>query len=275
MNQVKTESRIDKDTVLKLDKVTKIFGGLNACSSVSFEIHKGEVVGLIGPNGAGKTTLFNIISCVYNPDAGDLYIYDDSKEEGSREICLNHLKPYKATQYGIARTFQNIRLFKTRTVIDNVKIAMHKDSHLPLIDSLLRTKKHYKVEEEMEEKALALLDIFNLKDKAYELATSLAYGEQRLLEIARALALNPKILFLDEPAAGMNPFETHELTLMIDKIKELFDITVVLIEHDMSLVMSMCEKIYVLEHGVLIASGTPDEIKNNKRVIRAYLGEEV
>lgn len=267
--EIKNQQAMNQNSILVLDNLSKIFGGLAAVSSVSMTVNKGELIGLIGPNGAGKTTLFNVISGVYNTSEGDVYIkYND------KEICLNNVKPYKATAYGIARTFQNIRLFSTRSVLDNVRIAMNKDCGYGIFSALFRTDKFYKIEAAMEKKALEILKVFNLDKKADELATNLPYGEQRLLEIARALATDPSILFLDEPAAGMNPNETKELTKLIRKIRDDFNITVILIEHDMSLVMDVCEKIFVLEQGKLIASGSSEQIKNNKRVIVAYLGEE-
>lgn len=252
--------------LLSVKNLTKNFDGLCANSNVNMEIEEHELIGLIGPNGAGKTTLFNMLTGVYEPSEGSILF--NGKEIGG-------MKPYKVTALGIARTFQNIRLFKELSVLENVKIAMHKDVKYHLPTALFRTPKFYKEEKRMEKEALELLNILGLKDKKDELANNLPYGEQRRLEIARALATNPKLLFLDEPAAGMNPQETAELTELIRFIKDKFNITVVLIEHDMSLVMNLCERIYVLDYGKMIAEGTPNEIANNKRVIEAYLGEEI
>lgn len=256
--------------LLSIKNLTKNFGGLCANSNINMEIDDGELVGLIGPNGAGKTTLFNMLTGVYEPSEGTIDFVRDGKE-----IRLNGKKPYVVTALGLARTFQNIRLFQNLTVIDNVKIAMNKDVKCGVIASILRFPMFFKEEERIEKEALELLDILHLADKKDELACNLPYGEQRRLEIARALATRPKLLFLDEPAAGMNPQETAELTQLIRRIKDEFHISVLLIEHDMSLVMNLCERIYVLDYGKCIASGTPAEIQTNKRVIEAYLGEEV
>ena len=256
--------------LLSVKKLTKNFDGLCANSNVNMEINEGELVGLIGPNGAGKTTLFNMLTGVYVPSEGTIEFEKDGKA-----VKLNGVKPYKITAMGLARTFQNIRLFKEMTVLDNVLIAMNKDVKYGTITALLRLPAFYKEEEKMRKKAMELLKIFHLEDKKDELASNLPYGEQRRLEIARAMATNPKLLFLDEPAAGMNPQETAELTNLIRFIRDEFHISILLIEHDMSLVMNLCERIYVLDYGKIIASGVPEEIKTNKRVIEAYLGEEI
>lgn len=256
--------------LLSVKNLTKNFGGLCANSNINMEIEEGELIGLIGPNGAGKTTLFNMLTGVYEPSEGEIIFTKDGKEH-----LVNGMKPYLVNALGLARTFQNIRLFSGLTVLDNVLIAMNKDVKCGVIASILRLPKFYQEEERMKKEAMELLKIFNLDSKADELACNLPYGEQRCLEITRALATKPKLLFLDEPAAGMNPQETAELTKQIHKIKNDFNITVILIEHDMSLVMNICERIYVLDYGKCIASGTPEEIKSNKRVIEAYLGEEV
>lgn len=253
-------------SLLKTDKLSKVFGGLRAVSGFNIEISKGELVGLIGPNGAGKTTAFNLLTGVYEPTEGTI-------DFGGKSLI--GLKPYQITQCGIARTFQNIRLFANLSVLDNVKIAYHFHVKYGLPESILRMGRYYKEEAEIIEKATRFLEIFNLADKKDEIAKNLPYGEQRRLEIARALAAQPQLLLLDEPAAGMNPQETQELMQMIRWIRKEFDLTILLIEHDMSLVMGVCERIYVLEYGSLIAQGTPEEIKNNPRVIEAYLGEEV
>lgn len=251
--------------LLDVKKLTKNFGGLTAVDDVTMHLNEGELVGLIGPNGAGKTTLFNLLTGVYEPSEGTVSL------DGT---ILNGMKPYKIASLGLSRTFQNIRLFKEMTVLDNVLIGMANQTSPHLLASFLRLPKYYQSEEELRQKALDLLAIFNLETEADTLAKNLPYGQQRRLEIVRALATKPKILFLDEPAAGMNPQETAELTELIRKIKDEFNITIMLIEHDMSLVMEVTERIYVLEYGRLIAQGTPDEIKTNQRVIEAYLGGE-
>ena len=252
--------------LLKVDNVSMIFGGLRAVSNLSMYINKGELIGLIGPNGAGKTTAFNMITGVYTPSEGDVY-FDGVKSSGK--------KSYQVTQMGMARTFQNIRLFSELSVIDNVKIAYNMHVTYNLVDAIIRDKKYLNEEDFITQKAMDLLKIFHLEGEANEVAKNLPYGKQRRLEIARALATEPKLLLLDEPAAGMNPQETHELMEMIRWIRDKFDLSILLIEHDMGLVMGVCERIYVLEYGMKIAEGTPEEIKHNSRVIEAYLGEEV
>ncbi|MCO4485380.1 ABC transporter ATP-binding protein [Streptococcus infantarius] len=251
--------------LLDVKDLTKNFGGLTAVGDVTMHLDKGELVGLIGPNGAGKTTLFNLLTGVYEPSEGSVSL------DGT---LLNGKKPYKIASLGLSRTFQNIRLFKDMTVLENVLVGMANQNNPHLLASFLRLPKFYSSEEKLHQKAMKLLAIFDLDGDAEILAKNLPYGQQRRLEIVRALATEPKILFLDEPAAGMNPQETAELTQLIRKIKEEFNITIMLIEHDMSLVMEVTERIYVLEYGRLIAHGTPDEIKNNQRVIEAYLGGE-
>jgi len=253
------------NVLLEATDVSEVFGGLKAVSDFNFHINKGELVGLIGPNGAGKTTAFNLFTGVYQPTTGEITF-------GGKSIV--GLKPYQITQRGIARTFQNIRLFSELSVLDNVKIAFHDHVKYGVVEAVLRMGRYYKEEDRIEAEALKLLDIFHLKDKAGELAKNLPYGAQRRLEIARALAAGPKLLLLDEPAAGMNPQETQELMEMIRWIRKKFGLTVLLIEHDMNLVMGICERIYVLEYGMVIASGTPEEVQKNPEVIRAYLGGE-
>ena len=257
-------------TLLKVDHLTKNFGGLSAVSNVNLSLEKNELVGLIGPNGAGKTTLFNLLTGVYEPSEGEIRLEKDGKSE-----LLNKLAPYKIATLGLSRTFQNIRLFKELTVMDNVLIAMNAKNKEGFLSSIFRLLSFYKQEEKMESKARQLLEIFDLAEKTETLASNLPYVEQRRLEIVRALATDPQILFLDEPAAGMNPQETAELTKLIRKIQEEFHITILLIEHDMSLVMEVCERIYVLEYGQIIAEGLPEEISSNQRVIEAYLGGDL
>ncbi len=252
--------------LLKINKLTKEFGGLKAVSNFNIEINKGELIGLIGPNGAGKTTAFNLMTGVYEPTSGQMDF--DGKS-------LLGLKPYQVTQRGIARTFQNIRLFSDLSVLDNVKIAYHFHVKYGLTEAVLRVGRYYPEEDAIEQKAMECLKMFKLDDRRDEIARNLPYGEQRRLEIARALAAQPQLLLLDEPAAGMNPQETHELMEMIRWIRDDLKLTILLIEHDMSLVMGVCERIYVLDYGSIIAEGTPLEIRNNPCVIEAYLGEEV
>lgn len=252
--------------LLKVDNVSMVFGGLRAVSNLSMHIDEGELIGLIGPNGAGKTTAFNMITGVYTPTEGKVY-FNGQQSSGK--------KSYQVTQMGMARTFQNIRLFSELSVIDNVKIAYNMHVTYNLADAIVRDGKYLSEEEFITQKALDLLKIFHLEEEAHEVAKNLPYGKQRRLEIARALATEPKLLLLDEPAAGMNPQETKELMEMIRWIRKEFNLSILLIEHDMGLVMGVCERIYVLEYGMKIAESTPDEIKQNARVIEAYLGEEV
>jgi len=252
--------------LLTVKNLSKNFGGLSAVTNFQMQLEPGELVGLIGPNGAGKTTVFNLLTGVYEPTEGEI-IFDGQNITG--------LKPYEITQRRIARTFQNIRLFSNLTVLDNVRIAYHQHVKYGIGAAVTRLGSFFKEEDMLTEKAVNFLKIFNLDGKKDEIAKNLPYGEQRRLEIARALAAEPKLLLLDEPAAGMNPQETLELMNLIKWIREKFDLTILLIEHDMSLVMGACERIYVLEYGMIIAHGTPEEIKSNPRVIEAYLGEEV
>ncbi|WP_282919861.1 ABC transporter ATP-binding protein [Ignavigranum ruoffiae] len=253
--------------LLEVKSLTKNFGGLTAVSNISLAIDHHELIGLIGPNGAGKTTFFNLLTGVYRPTSGQITFYTEGKA-----LDIQGKKPNLINQKGMARTFQNIRLFKDQTVLDNIKVAMNHKHGASVWTSLWRTKRYYQQEGLIEEQALKLLAIFDLDQYAMLPARNLAYGQQRRLEIARALATQPKLLFLDEPAAGMNPKETEELMTLIETIRQRFALTIVLIEHDMSLVMKLCERIYVLEYGQLIAQGSPQEIKENPRVIQAYLG---
>ncbi len=255
--------------ILTVNKLTKSFGGLMAVSNVSIQLKRGELVGLIGPNGAGKTTVFNLLTGIYQPTSGTVTLHQDDED-----ILIQGLKPYNVCKKGIARTFQNIRLFKDLTVLDNVRIAMNKNINYSLFSTFAHTKAYSVEEKEVLDGSIELLKILKLEHKKDELAKNLPYGEQRHLEIVRALATKPSILLLDEPAAGMNPAETAQLTETIYWIKDNFDLTILLIEHDMSLVMKICERIYVLDYGMVIAEGAPSEIKSNKRVIEAYLGED-
>ena len=251
--------------VLKVTNLGIAFGGLKAVNDFSIEIGKSELFGLIGPNGAGKTTVFNLLTGVYKPTEGAFYLSGEK---------MNGKKTHQVVQSGIARTFQNIRLFKKMTALENVKVAMNMNMKYSLAAALLRLPKYWAEEKEIDAKARELLEVVNLGDKADFVAQNLPYGQQRRLEIARALATGMKLLLLDEPAAGMNPTETAELLDIINVIRKKFDISVLLIEHDMSLVMKICEKIQVLDYGETIAFGTPEEISKNPRVIEAYLGKD-
>ena len=254
----------ERTPVLETRKLCISFGGLKAVNDFNIKIYPGELVGLIGPNGAGKTTVFNLLTGVYVPTEGTVILNGQP---------LNGKKTYQFVETGVARTFQNIRLFRQMTVIDNVKAAFTKDIRYNLFDASFRTKKYWDTERQITEKAMELLEICGLADKANELASSLPYGRQRKLEIARALATDMKLLLLDEPAAGMNPTETAELLSCINTIRERFGVAILLIEHDMSLVMNICQRIQVIDYGQTIASGLPAEIASNPRVIAAYLGE--
>ena len=256
-------------SLLSIEKVSRNFGGLTAVSNVSLTIDEGELVGLIGPNGAGKTTLFNVLTGVYSPSAGKITLTRNGKT-----IELSKLPPYKITHQGVARTFQNIRLFKELSVLENVKVAMNESARYGLFGALTRIGAFFKSEAEIDAKAHAFLKTVSLDELAFEKAKNLPYGKQRQLEIARAMATGATLLVLDEPAAGMNPHETSALTQFIAQIRKDMGLTIILIEHDMSLVMAICERIFVLDYGKLIAQGTPDQIKNNPKVIEAYLGEE-
>ena len=260
----------EKKTVLQASDIAIVFGGLCAVSDASFELKEGELVGLIGPNGAGKTTMFNMVSGIYTPTRGQMTFWD---KDGKVHI-INKLGPAKLNRIGIARTFQNIRLFGSLTVMNNVKIALHNSRISNPFDVIFRTPKFRRDEFLMTQKVEELLKLFKIEEKKNELAKNLPYGEQRKLEIVRALASNPRLLLLDEPAAGMNPQETKELMEMIAFIRKEFNLTILLIEHDMKLVMGICERIMVLNYGRIIATGTPEEIKKNPEVIKAYLGSE-
>ena len=256
--------------VLAVSGVSKRFGGLLALSDVDLCVNQGEIVGLIGPNGAGKTTLFNCMTSIYTPDEGAILLTNPS----GRTHSLPEKKPFEVTALGMARTFQNIRLFPSMTVLENVMIARHCRTKAGVLGALFRPPSVLKEEREIEESSYALLNYMGLAALFEERACNLSYGQQRRLEIARALATNPFLLLLDEPAAGMNPQETRELKEIILKIREAFDLSVLLIEHDMSMVMSLCDRIYVVEYGCNIADGPPEAVRNNPLVIKAYLGED-
>ena len=251
-------------SLLKTTNLGISFGGLRAVDDVNIEIKDGELVGLIGPNGAGKTTIFNLLTGVYKPTDGDISL---------NEISINKKNTPQIVALGVARTFQNIRLFKNLSVLDNVKMALNNSMKYNTFEAIFRLPRFWKEEKGITDKALDLLDIFDMAEMANIISGNLSYGQQRKLEIARALATNPKLLLLDEPAAGMNPNETKELMNTISFIRNKFKIAILLIEHDMDLVMGICERLYVLNFGKVIASGLPDEIQNNKEVIAAYLGE--
>lgn len=240
------------------------FGGLRAVDGFQISIEKGQLYGLIGPNGAGKTTVFNMLTGVYTPDEGVIKL-DGEDIAGKRTIDIN--------KAGIARTFQNIRLFHDQSVLDNVKIGLHNGMPYSTLTGIFRLPKYRRVEAEMDEKAMSLLKVFDLDKEADYLASNLPYGKQRKLEIARALATNPKLLLLDEPAAGMNPNETKELMETIHFVRDEFDMTILLIEHDMKLVSGICEELTVLNFGQVLAAGKTSDVLNNPQVIKAYLGE--
>lgn len=254
--------------VLEVRDLSKNFGGLRALNEVDMRVEKGEIAALIGPNGAGKTTFFNCITGIYAPTSGEIFLYNPEK------ILLNGRKPNVVTALGMARTFQNIRLFGEMTVLENVMVGRHCRTSAGVFGAIFRDRKTRIEEQETIDDSYALLETVNLQELWNEKARNLAYGAQRRLEIARALATEPTLLLLDEPAAGMNPQETIELESLVRKIRDERDISILLIEHDMGLVMSLSDRIYVMEYGGCIASGTPDEIRSNPAVIKAYLGEE-
>jgi branched-chain amino acid transport system ATP-binding protein len=259
-----------KDLILKVTDLSIVFGGLRAVSDFSCDLRQGELVGLIGPNGAGKTTVFNMLSGIYAPTAGEIVFWDRHEKAHVGE----KLSPATLNHIGIARTFQNIRLFNKLTVEDNVRIALHASRTQTPLDAFFRLRRFRQDEQRMIEQTGELLSLFNIEQKKHELARNLPYGEQRKLEIARALATNPTLLLLDEPAAGMNPQETGELMKLITFIREKFRLTILLIEHDMHLVMGICERLIVLDYGRIIAAGDPGAIRRDPAVIKAYLGED-
>ena len=258
------------NNVLEINDLSMVFGGLRAVDHVNVDIREGEIAALIGPNGAGKTTLFNCITGVYKPTEGDIYI--KAPGTGSREK-ISGRKPHIINRKGLARTFQNIRLFSNMTVLENVMIGRHQNLKADVFNAVFRDPKTKREEEQVIQDSFDILKKIKLERYANDLAKNLPYGAQRRLEIARALATEPFLLLLDEPAAGMNPLETKELESTINFIRKNENITILLIEHDMSLVMNISERIYVLDYGSLIAEGAPEEIKNNRDVIKAYLGE--
>ncbi|OAT83506.1 ABC transporter ATP-binding protein [Desulfotomaculum copahuensis] len=250
--------------VLEVKNLSKNFGGLKAVNNFQLTMEEGEIVGLIGPNGAGKTTVFNLITGIYFPSAGTINFLGEQ---------INGLPPFRICQKGIARTFQNIRLFKENTVLDNVRTVFHPRIKYGLLDALFRTPRFNAEEERVNREAMEFLAALNLADRSAHKASGLPYGDQRRLEIARSLACRPKLLILDEPAAGMNPNEVSRMVDLVRMIKEKFQLTILLIEHQMGMVMNLCERLVVMDFGQIIASGTPDEIRNNQMVLEAYLGK--
>ncbi len=256
--------------VLEVCQLSRFFGGLRAVNAVDLTVYQGEIVALIGPNGAGKTTFFNCVTGIYAPSQGDIYLHS---QKGIK-TRLNGKKTHAVTALGMARTFQNIRLFPEMTVLENVMIGRHCRTHAGILGALLRDRKTRAEEQDSIDRAYALLDTVKLQHAYNAKAKNLPYGAQRRLEIARALATEPQLLLLDEPAAGMNPFETKELENLVCALREEHHLSVLLIEHDMGMVMSMSDRIYVMEYGTCIAEGTPETVRSNPKVIKAYLGED-
>ncbi len=255
----------ERKPILRAENLGITFGGLKAVEGFNLEMYDGELVGLIGPNGAGKTTIFNLLTGVYRPTEGMIYL---------GEKAMLGKKPHEMAREGIARTFQNIRLFKDLSVIDNVKVACNQHMKYSVPAAILRLGSYWREEAEIDRKAREILSVFHMEDMAQDLAANLPYGRQRKLEIARAVATGARLLLLDEPAAGMNPTETAELMEAITVIRDRFKVSILLIEHDMSLVMSICERIVVIDYGRIISAGTPFEVANDPKVIGAYLGAE-
>jgi len=263
---------MNMEPILKVQNLSMDFGGLRALDGVDLDVAQGEIVALIGPNGAGKTTFFNCITGIFPPTEGDVLITPPGKKKSKR---LNGVKPNKVTEKGLARTFQNIRLFANMTVLENVMIGHHCRMHSGILGAVLKGTSTVREEAWVVENSYLILEKIGLADVVNEFAKNLPYGAQRRLEIARAMATDPFLLLLDEPAAGMNPHETEELDELIRKIREQEKISILLIEHDMKLVMSLSDRIFVVDYGRKIAQGTPDEVKNNRSVIKAYLGEDI
>jgi branched-chain amino acid transport system ATP-binding protein len=252
--------------LLRIKDLTHFFGGLKAVDNFEVQIEKGSIVGLIGPNGAGKSTVFNLICGLYKPTKGEI-IFNGSNLVG--------FPPHEVASRGVGRTFQNLRLFNDLTVLNNLKIAQYSQANYSLVDAFFRTKRYLKKEREVEERAYELLETLGISDYAHQLTKNLSYGDQRRVEMVRALALKPSLLLLDEPTAGMSPAEMITMTELIEEIREKFDLAIFLIEHRMRVVMGICEQVLAIDFGALIGVGTPDEIRNNPKVIKAYLGEEV
>ncbi|MFN3728635.1 MAG: ABC transporter ATP-binding protein [Fimbriimonadaceae bacterium] len=254
------------ESILRLDGATIRFGGLVAVNNVTFSLERGDLFGLIGPNGAGKTTCFNLITGVYKPTSGHIYFHDRA---------IDGLPPHKICRLGIARTFQNIRLFKTMSVLENVMVGAYLRHHTLMVSALCYLPGPINETKKLRDESMTLLEVLDLASVAHTRAADLPYGKQRRLEIARAMATQPELLLLDEPAAGMNPQESEDLMQTVRRIRRDFNMTVLLIEHDMRFVMNLCEKIVVLDHGEEIAAGPPEAVRNNPKVVEAYLGEPV
>ena len=261
---------MDMQTSLEVSGLSISFGGLKAVDNMSLTVNKGEIIALIGPNGAGKTTFFNCVTGLYRPNSGNVVL--NHPKQGAME--LKGLSPHKITSLGLARTFQNIRLFAKMTVLENVMMGMHAHTKSGILAALMQTPSACREEQLIVDKSYELLEFLDLHKHYKEKAKNLPYGDQRRLEIARALACKPQVLLLDEPAAGMNPQETQELKGLIQQIRNRFDLSVLLIEHDMSMVMSLSDRVYVMEYGSPIAQGLPSEVSRNPEVFKAYLGEE-